>query len=169
MNRDRDRRRLLSDILAEESDAGFRDALFGQTLRAVRRQRRFRAVRRAGSVAVFLMLSALLAFHFFKPRTSLVTLLQRGTGNDYALVHTQPLSQAMIVTTQPFISSRQVASTPPVHIITTSDSRPSVVELTDDQLLELAKGAPVALVRHGPHQAELIFANESDREKLFHN
>ena len=169
MSNDRNKRRLLTDILAEESEPGLRDAIVGQTLRLVRRKRRFRAVRRVGSVAAIFMLSVLLTFHFLRPRPPSITTSPPRPESGYALIRTQPLNQAMIVATRPFFSSAEVASTASVDVVTTRELRPAIVELSDDQLLDLAKGAPVALVRHGPHQAELIFANDDDREKLFHN
>jgi len=169
MKNDRDKQRLLKEILAEESDAGLREALFGETVRLVRRQRRFRAVRRVGSVAALYVLSGLLAWHFAQPRRPASRLPQAPSETDYTLIHTQPLAPTVIVSTRSSVSSRDIASLPFGDIVTTEDSRPPIVELTDDQLLALAKGAPVALVREGPHKAELVFVNEGDREKLFHN
>jgi hypothetical protein len=169
MNSDRDKQHLLRDILDEESDPGLREALFGQTLRLVRREGHFRAVRRAGSFAVILVLAGLLAWHFARPGWPSTTLPQPRAEAGYALIHTQPLDPAVIVCTPSSVSSPAIASLPFRDIVTTEDSRPAIVELTDDQLLALAKGAPVALVRRGPHEAELVFANDGDREKLFHN
>src|SRR5438552_12672726 len=59
-----DNERLLADVLAEESDPGFREALLGQTLHLVRRQRRFRKVRRAGSALAVLAGLVLFVWRF---------------------------------------------------------------------------------------------------------
>src|SRR5207237_3958747 len=97
MTDDRNKRRLLTDILAEESEPGLRDAMFGQTLRLVRRKRRFRAVRRVGSAAAIFMLSTVLAFHFLKPRPPAITMSPPRPESGYALIRTQPLTHAMLV------------------------------------------------------------------------
>jgi len=170
MNHDRNKRRLLNDILTEESDSGLRDDLLGQMLRQVRRQKRIRAARRVGSAAMLSVLAALLAVHFVSPRPSPVQVAQPPPERGYALIHTQPLAPTSMVASQPFLASdRAGSSITSVAIISTIDSHPPIVELSDDQLLDLTRGTPVALVRQGPHQAELIFLSEDDREKLFHN
>jgi hypothetical protein len=110
-----------------------------------------------------------LVFQVVRPRTSSIKPRAPRYESGYTLIRTQSATPAMIVTTEPFPSSEVVASVPVEQIVTTRDSRPSFVELTDDQLLDLARGAPVALVRQGPHEAELVFVNDGDREKLFHD
>jgi hypothetical protein len=76
MNHDRNKRRLLNDILTEESDSGLRDDLLGQMLSQFRRQKRIRAARRVGSAAMLSVLAALLAVHFVSPRPSPVQVAQ---------------------------------------------------------------------------------------------
>jgi hypothetical protein len=52
MNQPRDREELLADVLADESAAGFREALLSETLGLVRRRRQSRRAWRAASALV---------------------------------------------------------------------------------------------------------------------
>src|SRR5260221_9828392 len=116
MNNSPDNERLLADVLAEESDPGFRELLLGQTLHLVRRQRRFRKIRRAAS-AVALVAGLLLLVWRFLPSPSDEPL---APAKPYTLVHTQPLPASAIVETKPFPASNLISSVGSVQIIATS-------------------------------------------------
>src|SRR5437016_4075551 len=115
MNNSPDNERLLADVLAEEGDPGFRELLLGQTLHLVRRQRRFRKIRRATS-GVALMVGLLLLGWRFLPSPS-----NRPTtpAKLYTLVHTQPLPASAIVASKPFPPSDVITSVGSAEIIAT--------------------------------------------------
>jgi len=165
MNNSPDNERLLTDVLAEESEPGFREVLLGQTLHLVRRQRRFRKIRRAASAVAVIAGLLLLAWRFF-PSASHGPLAPAAP---YKLVQTQPLPASAIVATTPFPSSNLVTSLSSVEIIVTSAAAHNFRELDDDQLLDLVTPTPALLVRHGPHTAELVFANPADRDAVLRN
>jgi hypothetical protein len=57
-----------------------------------------------------------------------------------------------------------VASSTPADILSTASAGFRAREINDEELLELAAPNPVVLVRHGSHQAELVFANSGGTE-----
>src|SRR5436309_2326034 len=146
-----DNERLLTDVLAEEGDPGFREALLGQTLQLVRRQRRFRKVRRVGSAMAVLAGLLLLVWRFLpSPLT-----VPPSPVKPYTLVRTQPLPASAIVATRPLPVPNLITSARSVDILVTSAAAHDFRELDDDQLLELVAPSPAMLVRRGPHAAEL--------------
>src|SRR5437588_2059373 len=106
MNNSPDNERLLADVLAEEGDPSFRELLLGQTLHLVRRQRRFRKIRRATSVVAVIAGLMLLVWRFL-PSPSNKPL---APAKPYTLVRTQPLPASAIVGTTPFPPSNLITS-----------------------------------------------------------
>ncbi len=155
---------LLADVLREGVPADFRAALFDETLRLARRHRRFRQARGVASALAVLAVFGLLVWHELpsSPRCTALPV------KPYALVRTQPLPPAAWVQTQPLPASWIVASVRTDHIITTAEAGVRVRHLTDEELLALAP-KPAALVRFGPHSAELVFVNAADRDQLLRN
>ena len=159
MNDPADNERLLTDVLADE--AGFREALFSETLRLARRRRRFRQTRRAlSAVAVLAGLAALVLWQSLPPRG----VLTETAGRPYVVVRTQPLPEAALVTTRPLSADRFVASVATASIVTTPVTSRQVREIGDEELLALAAPRPVVLVRLGPHSEELVFVNPEDQK-----
>jgi hypothetical protein len=145
MNHSPDHRHLLAEVLADTSPAGFREALLGETLRLARRRRQWRQARRGAAVIAVLALA--LGGVWWKlswPPKAKPTA-------SYLLVRTQPLSPAQIVTTQPL--------SPGQLVLTVSGG---FREIGDDELLSLVAPQVAALVRRGPHEAELIFVKPGD-------
>jgi len=155
MKRPTDNEQLFADALADAGPADFRESLLGETLRLARRRKRVRQVRRG---AIMLGIAAALTLWFW-PRSIVLPPKSEPAVASYRLIETQPLPASVIVTTQPFTSSI-VASLPSANVITTAEARDGLRLLTDDELLSLAP-ASSALVRLGPHSAELILANQS--------
>lgn len=155
MNRPTDNERLFADALADAAPGDFRESLLGETLRLARRRRHFRQLRRGGAV-VALVAAVLLAL-WLRPKP--LQRVSRPEAQGYELVSTEPLPASAIVLTRPF-TSPIVASIPTVNVITTAESGDGLRELTDDELLALAP-APAALVRLGPHSAELVLADQN--------
>jgi hypothetical protein len=152
--------RLLDDVLAEETDPVFREALLGQTLHLVRRKQRFRKIGRVASgVAVFAAL-LLMVWNFVPSRSNVPT----SPVKTYTLVRTQALPPAAIVETKPF-TDLTTTSTSVMEIILTSASAHEFGVVNDDQLLELVPASAI-LVRRGPHTAELVFANPADEQAV---
>jgi hypothetical protein len=155
MNHRADNERLFADALADAGPVGFREGVLGETLRLARRRRQFRRLRRGGmALAIAALLAICLRSRTGSQRTSI-----EKTPPGYTLVETRPLSANAIVTTQPFTPAI-VVSVPTVTVVTTAEAGDGLRELTDDELLALAP-APAALIRLGPHSAELVLANQT--------
>jgi hypothetical protein len=155
MNRRTDKERLFADALADAGPAGFRESMLGETLRLARRRRQFRQLRHGGIALGIVVLLAIC----FRPRTVSQRANAGNTPLSYTLVETQPLSANAIVATRPFTGDI-VVSAPTVSVITTAQAGDGLRELTDDELLALAP-TPAALIRLGPHSAELVLANQN--------
>jgi len=155
---------LLSDVLAEDSNADFREALLDQTLRVVRRKRRIRKVRRGAYASLMVVALALISFHFFisKPPAS------KRLEPSYALVVTQPFPASAVLATSRDHSVATISTSPTVEWIATAESSPILHQLDDDELLALLP-SPALLVRRGPHIAELVFANTDAQHILSPN
>lgn len=155
-----DNERLLDDMLGDASPAGFREALLGETLRLARHRRRFRQTQRAAAtLAVLGVLAALVSRNL--PRHPAVS---PPPVVSYEIIHTQPWPVAAIVTTQPLSADRLVASVATADIVQTTATGRGFREIDDDQLLALVAPRPAALVRLGPHSAELVFVNPADQD-----
>jgi hypothetical protein len=156
--------RLLADVLGEGVAADFRESLLDETLRLARRRRRVRQVRGAASVLAVLAALGLVLWHLALPRRGPAGAPAR----PYLLVRTQPMPRAAWVETKPFPAAALVASVATRSIVLTADAVSPVHEINDDELLALTR-KPAALVRHGPHLAELVFVNAEDRDELLRN
>jgi hypothetical protein len=145
---------LLSDVLAEDTNADFRQALLGHTLRIVRRKRRFRKVRQGAYASLMVVALALISVHFFIPKPPAPKRLEPS----YTLVMTQPLPASAVLSTSPDHSVTTISTSPTVEWIATTESSPILHQLDDDELLALLP-SPALLIRRGPHNAEVVFAN----------
>lgn len=155
---------LLSDVLAEGSDADFREALLGHTLHIVRRKRRFRKVRQVAYASLMIAGLALVSFHFLVPKPP----LSKQFEPPYLLVTTQPLAANAVISTTQGHSIAFISNSPTIELVTTSESPPVLRELDDDELLALLP-SPALLVRRGPHLAELVFADPDAQHALSPN
>lgn len=158
MNDPADNERLLTDVLADE--AGFREALFSETVRLARRRRRLRQARRATAAVAVLVGLAALVWQSLPPRGVVPQL----TGKPYVVVRTQPLPETALVTTRRLSADRLVASVATASIVATPANSGQFQEIGDDELLALAAPRPVVLVRLGPHSEELVFVNPEDQK-----
>jgi hypothetical protein len=165
MNRRSDNERLLADVIAGESDAGFHEALLGETLRLVRRRRRFRQARR---MAIAVALLAGLATVVWQRLPTHVVVPGREKGS-YAIIRTQPLPQSALVTTRPFPADQLVASIAMKHIVETSSARRLYRDVDDDELLAMLYPKVAALVRLGPNKEELIVLDQTGQKTVPQN
>ena len=149
MNHQNDKERLLADVLAGEDGAGFREALLSETLRLARRRRHFRQTRRASAVVAVFVGLGWLGWHSLPWQVKSPEAMQQ----NYVVVHSQPLAV-----------DQRVASFTNVQRVQTAQGVGQFREIGDDELLALAEPRPAALVRRGPHTAELIVLNSPDEE-----
>jgi hypothetical protein len=162
MNPQNDHERLLADVLAEADAAGFREALFGETLRLARRRRRFRQARQAVPVVAVFVGLALLMRGGRPPEGTPREAVQK----NYVVILSQPLPAAALVMTRPLAIDHLVASFTNVQRVQTVQHSGQFREIDDDELLALAGPEPAALVRLGPHNAELVVLNGTGQEAL---
>jgi len=160
MTRRTDNERLLTDVIAGESDAAFHEALLGETLRLARRRRRFRQTRHV--VVVVAVISGLAALVWQSLPPGVVT-PELGHGS-YTLIHTQPLPASSLVTTRPLSADLLVASATTANVIETLPDSGLFREIGDDELLAMLAPRVAALIRHGPHNAELIVLEPAGRD-----
>jgi len=134
---------MLAAILAEDSPAGFREAMLGETLRMARGRRRFRQGRRAIAVCAVAGLLAICIWRQW-PAPAAASRETIAAAPVYTLVLSRPLPASEIVAT---VSG-------------------GYRTLNDDQLLGLVAGEPAALVRTGPGSEELVFAKAGDEKRF---
>ena len=155
MNKRTDQEALLADVLAEESHEGFGAALLGETLRHARRRRRWRQTCQVGGV-LLLLLAGFVVWHDAPRRTQQTERARpQMTTPAFQLIVSQPLDSGQIITTQPLLPNQQIVAAVEVVVVQTRDGE--FREVGDDELLTLAAPQIVALVRRGPHAAELVF------------
>ena len=164
MNHKADNDPLLADVLAEAAPADFRDAMLGETLRQVRRRRRWRQTRRAAALLVALGLCGIFIWQKNlppRPMASAPALAVKTVAKNYQLIQTRPFPVSAIMATQPLAAGQFIASAGTVARIRTSGGNYRVIN--DDELLALVASHPAVLIRTGPRSEELVFANPDDQ------
>lgn len=164
MTRQNDNERLLKEVLAE-SDDGFHEALLGETLRLVQRRKRVRMLQRAGGA---LAVVAIIVAGVWRIPPAPDVRPPIGLVRSYQLTVSQSLPASQIITSHPLTESQQVVSVATVSIVHTIDKLGTYREVDDDELLALAP-QPAALVRRGPHEAELLFLRPPDPDESQQN
>lgn len=154
MTNKNDQERLLDDVLVGEADAGFHEALLAETLRLARKRRRFRHAQRVGGVLAVVSVIAAVAI-WRNPRAPVI--VPPPPAQNYQLTLSQPFPAASMVSTRPLAADQLVASKTLASVLHTTTMIGSYREVGDDELLALAAPQVVALVRRGPHEAELLF------------
>lgn len=158
MNDRRQNERFLNDVLSEGISADFREGLLNQTLRLARRLRRFRQARRAATALAVVVGLGLVVWQRLPSNL-------RPTGipaKPYTVVRTQPLPASAWVATMPLSPAHLVVSASTVNMVVTAKAGVPVREISDDELLALAP-RHAALVRFGPHSAELVLVDLARR------
>jgi hypothetical protein len=159
---------LLRDVLRDDQTGEFEEALLSQVLMLAKRRRRFRQARRAVlSLAVLAGVILVLARQW-APVGSPPVVMTPPLPKPYILVQTRPAPAGLIFQSRPLSPACVVVSAPTRQVIATAASAHHVRELSDDELLAMAH-SPAMLVRHGPHLAELVFADPAAQEQLLRN
>ena len=168
MNRQTDNNDLLADVLSEAATADFREVMLGETLRLVRRRRRWRQTRQGAGVFVIVSLLAVLAWQNLPEQPAVFRpLAKKPAPTNYKLVRTEPLSENSLITTGQFSDGQFVASFTAVTQVSTTSG--AFHQINDDELLALVSGRPAVLIRTGPHSEELVFANPEDQKDFLKN
>ncbi len=165
MNRRLEKERLLADVLADGNAGELRELLLTETLGRVRRRRRSRQAWRAACALALVAGFGVLLWRGPGGRAVVPSLASR----PYAVVVSRPLPAAAVVSTQPFPASRIVVSDRSAEVVLTASNGLKPCDINDAELLALLGSKPVALVRHAPHAAELVFVNQEDEAELFRN
>ena len=163
MNDPIDQKRLLEEVLDEASSPDFRAAMLGETLRLVRRRRRWRQVRQTGGVVAVLLLAAWLAWPGRQPVSPTRPMAKAPATRNYQLVETQPLPAADKVETRNFPAVKMISSEASVKpVVTVAGAFRSI---SDDELLAFTAPKPAVLIRTGPKSEDLVFADDvSDKQ-----
>jgi hypothetical protein len=159
MNR-KESEQLLEDVLGGAAPEEYRSKLLDQTLRQVRRRHRVRRWNRGLAATAGLILVSVACWKMLSPDSRLI----EGRVPALVVIHSRPLDSSMVVETKPGTVSVVVSSDSTFALVETGRSRREFREIDDEGLLALMHGKPVALVRHGPNQAELIFLNPEDEK-----
>jgi hypothetical protein len=165
MNRKPDNEELLADVFAEAGPADLRAAMLGETLRLVRRRRRWRQARHVAGM--FFVLGLLMIFVRRKnpPRPPVsAPPMATAVSENYKLVRTQPLPAGAIVTTGPLRGGQFIAPAAGVEIVQTAPGNFRIIN--DAELLALVAQKPAILIRTGPNSEELVFANPEDQNSF---
>jgi len=163
--------RLLDDVLRNESYVAFRAELYQKSLAEFRRQRwvntRNRFLALAACVPVILSLYLLLAPRTVttpKPQAVVATIRSKSLSKDQIISTGRQM--ATLVTTVP--QDLQLTLTPArIEVVRTSLQLESVATISDEQLLDLFPGHPIALVSRSPGTKTLVFLDRDDQARFF--
>jgi hypothetical protein len=165
MNNRVDHDNLLAEILAEASPADFRAAMLAETLRMVRRRRRFQLARQvAGVLSVMCLLVILAGLQLSRPTIISTPAAMKIPKPSYEPVRTQPMAAGALIATRKFFEFESETSVS--KVIEVATVRGGFRLINDDELLALFADKPAVLIRTGPHSEELVFVNPDDQKLL---
>ena len=157
------KRELYRDVLNEGSASEFEEAVFQKTLGTARRARRIRVAGRSAVLALVALCAALLWF----PRREVVIVNAPTAPREIELSHHVLRSEPFTGTirTEEFAAIQIAATAQSAALLKTGEWDSDNFHLIDDEeLLKFFAGEAVALVHHGPNDAELIFPDGSRRQ-----
>jgi hypothetical protein len=155
--------RLLQDVLHDEGYVAFRSGLFDDTLAELRRRRVARRRRRLLALAACLPIAAALYSVLAPSHPPTNHPLSK-----VAVVRTVPLAEDQIVATAmtlPPTTPRAkvvLVTSAATDIQVVQTAGPAMQMLTDQQLLDLFTGQPVALVTISPGERRLVLLNAGE-------
>ena len=162
------KKRLLTDVLAHEDYASFRARLLDRSLGEVRRRRWVHRGNQLLALAACLVIMWWLSF---------VVLRQPGPGHvkfPCEIVRSLPLTSGEVVNTTGFMAA--LVTTMPgglgrssMELVHTDPQFHGTDFISDQQLLALFQGHPLALVNPGPGKKQLRFLNPEDEAAFVGN
>jgi hypothetical protein len=154
---------LWSDILSEVAPAGFREALLKQTLGRVRRRKQARRLGK-GIMAVALVIGTVLLL--WQGRTNKTVKPPNLEVSKVEVIRSQPLAASMMVQSVPGLV--ELISSKPTELVFVDTQAPQQEfrKINDEELLALTEGKPAALIRKGPHEAELLIVDASGQNSI---
>jgi hypothetical protein len=157
----------LHDVIGDAASPVFRDEMLEGTLRQVRRRKQLRRVNRGLGIATCVITMVAIAGRWLTHR-DLGTRVAVSSNPDSLLVRSVPLGAGCFVVTDPR-GVDIVATTPAASVTHISNSLQLFRAIGDEELLASLQGKPAVLVRHGPGEAELVFAvSEEQRQFMVH-
>jgi hypothetical protein len=153
-----DKERLLNDVLEDERYRAFRSGMRSDILRELQHGRRKNTWARGALALAACVPVACAVYLWFAHEKASSTV----GGSSVAIVHSRPLRGEEVVRTKDFEQTSAdvlVVKTANAEIEVVK-SRNATEEVSDQQLLELFKGQPVALVTVSPHERQLILLKE---------
>lgn len=160
----REKKRLLKDLLNDEDYRAFRAELFERLYLRLQPRRTHNVRRRIIGLAACVPIAIALYFLIAK-RTPPAD----QNPSTVSVVRTVPLPPDQIVSTRAMKAERSAPFSEVVFVSTTTaeiefvHTAPGLAEsLTDDQLLDLFKGQPVALVFVAPNERRLVVLDQSE-------
>jgi hypothetical protein len=156
MSKRTDNEHLLADVLDAEVDADFSATVLAETLHGVRQRQRVRQLRHVGAALVVVLALTFVAGHLLR-RGVKPELARSPQPTSYQLVISQPLASDQVVSTQSLAPEQRVVSDTAALVVQTAVG--GFREVGDDELMAMAAPNVVALVRRGPHEAELVFVS----------
>jgi len=163
--------RLLDDVLRNESYVAFRAELYRKSLAEFRRQRWFKTRNQllaiAACVPVILglyLLSTLRTATTTKAQPAFATIRSTPLSKD-RIIKTAGLTATLVTTTS---ADLQLTFQPArIEFVRTGDRLESFATISDEQLLDLFPGRPIALVTRGPGTKTLVFLDSEDPSRFF--
>ena len=158
---------LLNDVLNDKDYAAYRAGLFDDMLAELRRHRSARRRRRLLALAACLPIAAGLYSLLAPPTTP-----GSHPVSTVGVVRTVALADDQIVTTATRTFPTTAVQTK-VELVTSAAANVEIVQtagqampmLSDQQLLDLFKGQPVALVTISPGERRLVLMNDGEQPK----
>lgn len=163
--------RLLQDLIRDQGYLAFRDELWHATIAEAQRRRWLRTRNRYLAVAACLVLGGLVfAWREWQPqggavRSSPIASVRSGPLRNMPIVRTRPGGIAVIAT-GPWSDSLSPES-PSLPVIVRTELEPGAVpQLSDQDLQDLFRGHPTALVSLSSGRAQFIFLDPSDEARF---
>jgi hypothetical protein len=145
-----------NDILSEVAPSEFREALLNQTLSRVRRRKQARRLGKGAIVAALIIGTGLL---LWQGRTNKTVKPPNLEVSKVEVIRSRPLAASMVVVTVPGLVELVSSKSTEIVFVDTEAPQQEFRRINDEELLALTEGKPAALIRKGPHEAELLIVD----------
>ncbi|EEF60485.1 hypothetical protein [Pedosphaera parvula] len=147
---------LWNDILSEVAPGEFREALLNQTLRRVRRRKQ---ARRLGQGVMALALVIGTGLLLWQGKTNKIVKQPSLEISGVEMISSRPMAASMMVQSVPGLVELVSSKSTEMAFVDTQSPQQEFRKINDDELLALTEGKPAALIRKGPHEAELLIVD----------